>query len=279
MKLSHVYQVLDGIAPKALSDEYCAKFGAYDNSGILVDTGDDIKGVLCSLELTRAAIEKAKEVGANLIVTHHPVIYGKISDIRESDFQPLDKNLIECIKHGISVVSMHLNLDVVGGGIDESLMQAVRIASAVKGDQAQSVALIGNGETQCMEALENGAYGRVYAVQETTLLALANGLKKVLRSERVQTYGSENTPIKKAASFCGAGADEHAVQFAVEQGADVLISSDFKHHVLVLAMEKGLSVITLTHYASEQYGFEKYYQKIRTSIDLPCVYHTDKILL
>ena len=279
MKLCDVYEKLDAVAPKALSDALCAKFSYYDNSGILVDTGDEIKGVLFTLDLTQAALDHAKKAGANLIVTHHPVIYGKISDLRVNDFEPLDSKLIDAVKNGISIVSMHLNLDIADGGIDESLMQAVRIAAAIEGDNAQSVALIGKGETQYMQAVENGAYGRAYGVNATTLSALAKNLEKVLCTNRVQTYGDMNLPIKKAASFCGAGGDENAVRFAVEQGADVIISSDFKHHVLALAVEKGLAVITLTHYASEQYGFEKYYQKIRESIELPCVYHTDEILL
>ena len=54
------------------------------------------------------------------------------------------------------------------------------------------------------------------------------------------------------------GADEEAVAFAVKNGADVIVSSDFKHHVLTLANEKGIAVIALTHYASENYGFKKY---------------------
>ena len=81
------------------------------------------------------------------------------------------------------------------------------------------------------------------------------------------------------ASFCGSGADEEAVAFAVKNGADVIVSSDFKHHVLTLANEKGIAVIALTHYASENYGFEKYYKKIRQSTNLACEYHTDNELL
>ena len=273
MKLCEVYKVVDAVAPKALSDEYCAKFGAYDNSGILVDTGDDITGVLFTLDLTYAALEKAKAVGANLIITHHPVIYGKISDIRESDFAPLDRKLIACIKQGISVISMHLNLDVAAGGIDESLMQGVCLSSVEGGSFTQME------QVQVMHEVGGSGYGRVYGVEETTLGALAEGMKKTFASAHIEVYGDVNRKVKRVASFCGAGGDETGVQFAVEHGADVMISSDFKHHVIVLAIEKGLSVIALTHYASENYGFEKYYQKIRESIALPCVYHTDEILL
>ena len=81
MKLSEFYKIADTFAPKALSDEYCKLFGAYDNSGILIDLGKEIHGALFSLDLTLDAIEKAEERGANLIVTHHPAVYGKIGEI------------------------------------------------------------------------------------------------------------------------------------------------------------------------------------------------------
>ena len=271
MKLCEVYQTIDSIAPKALSDSYCANFGAYDNSGVLIDVGEEINGIVFSLDFSWGAIEKAKEVGANLIVTHHPAIYGKISDLRVGDFQPLDEKLIHCIRSGISVVSMHLNLDVATGGIDEWLQKAVCLsAGACAGVNAQ---------TQIMHPVEDGGYGRAYDVQETTLGALVDGLKKNLQTERVVVYGDTCATVKKAASFCGAGGDESAVAFAVKQGADTIVSADFKHHVIVLALEKKLNVIALTHYASEQYGFYQFYKKMSESCGLPCAYHKDSALL
>ena len=81
------------------------------------------------------------------------------------------------------------------------------------------------------------------------------------------------------ASFCGAGGDESAVDFAINEGANVVISSDFKHHVLAYALERGLCVIALTHYAAENYGFEKFYQKVRSQTNVECLYHTDERLL
>ena len=65
MKLSEIYKIADGIAPKRLSDEYCRLYGAYDNSGVLVDTGDEIKGILFALDLSNAAIAKAKEINGS----------------------------------------------------------------------------------------------------------------------------------------------------------------------------------------------------------------------
>ena len=97
MRLSEIYKILDEIAPKALSDEYCAKYGAYDNSGILVDVGEDVTSILFTLDLTNASIAHAKEIGANLIVTHHPVIYGKIGNIRADDIGLLGGKLVDAV--------------------------------------------------------------------------------------------------------------------------------------------------------------------------------------
>ena len=269
MKLCEAYQIVDGLAPKSISDEYCLTYGAYDNSGVLIDVGEEIKSAVFSLDLSVAAIEKAVQSGANLIVTHHPAIYGKISDIRASDFEPLDKKLVTVLRGGISVISMHLNLDCAQGGIDESLMQGVCLASGA--DEQKDVAL--------MHALSVGGYGRAYAIKPTTLQVLTENIKTVFSTERLEVYGDKNKTISRVASFCGGGADEAAVEFAVKQKADAILSSDFKHHVITLAIESGLSVIALTHYASENYGFEKFYQKIRQRMGIPCIFHTDDVLL
>ena len=270
MKLCEFYKIANELAPKALSDEYCEKYGAYDNSGVLIDAGEKITGALFSLDLSFAAIEKAIACKANLIVTHHPAIYGKIDGIRVGDFQPIGEKLVLALKNGISVISMHLNLDAAKGGIDESLAQGICL-SAGAGTRSLKNA-------QLMHPLLDGGYGRAYDVEATPLETLIENIKKTFQTERVAVYGAKEK-IGRVASFCGGGADEESVAFAVNQGADAIVSSDFKHHVITLALEKNLTVIALTHYASENYGFEKYYQKIRQSIALPCAYHTDEILL
>ncbi|MBR2442619.1 MAG: Nif3-like dinuclear metal center hexameric protein, partial [Clostridia bacterium] len=179
--------------------------------------------------------------------------------------------LIRCIQKGISVISMHLNLDTAKGGIDESMMEGI-LHSAGAGVRSNEGVCI-------MHPLSNGAYGRVYALPELSLQALVEGLKSTFSTERVLAYGSEEKRIGKIASFCGAGADEYSIAFAKREGADAVVSADFKHHLIMLAQELGLAVIVMTHYASENYGFKKYYEKIRGQVEIPCVYHTDNSLL
>lgn len=282
MKLNEFYKIADEIAPKALSDEICKTLGWFDNSGILIDTGEEIRGVLFSLDLSFAAIERAAEAGANLIVTHHPAMYGKFNRISANEFDPLGEKLVRCLKNGISVISMHLNLDCAVDGTDSALasgIKSVAYAATSEERRKENAEAIEQSPVAVMHPLSSGGYGRAYEIFQTPLGVLAKGIQKEFSTERVLVYGDGERKISKVASFCGAGGDEEAVAFALKNGADLIVSSDFKHHVLTFACERGLAVLSLTHYASEEYGFKKYYEKIRGRIQIPCGYHTDESLL
>lgn len=276
MKLNEIYKIADEYAPKALSDSFCSTYNAYDNSGVLVDAGEEIQGVLFSLDLSLRAIALAKGKGCNLIVTHHPAIYSKIGRLCADDHGTGEK-IVECLKNRISVISMHLNLDGAIGGTDESLKEGIQKAASGRGMVET------NGKTEILFAMQakemDGGYGRVYDVAETKLKTLFENVGKEFSTKRMTLYGEEDRKIRRVASFCGAGGDEGAVEFALKKGADVIVSSDFKHHVLASATERGLAVIALTHYASEHYGFKKYYEKIRCRVGIPCVLFTDETLI
>lgn len=262
MTLREVYERIDALYPKKISDEYVKTYGGRDNSGILIDPGKaSVTGALFSLDLSLAAIGEAKRTGKNLIVTHHPAIFFPIAGICSDD--PLGARLIACLEAGIGVISMHLNLDCARGGIDESLALALG-AQAVPAPQ---------------EPLEQGGYGRVFGIPEQTLSEFAERAKSVLNTSRAFVYGAENRKITRAASFCGAGVDGGAIACARAQGADVIVSADIKHNFICDAFEAGLCVVQLTHYASENYGFKKIYQSLNGKLGVPCAFHEDAFLL
>ena len=105
------------IAPVKLSDDFCAKYKMYDNSGIIIDCGKEVTGVLFTLDLSEAAVKLATERGYNLIITHHPAIYGGVSRIDTVNV-PQSRAIADCIKNGVSVISMHLNSDAAPEGIE-----------------------------------------------------------------------------------------------------------------------------------------------------------------
>lgn len=261
MKLNDLYRKIDAYAPKSLSDEYCAKYGAYDNSGILLGGDEEIGKVLFSLDFSSAAIAEAERIGANAVVTHHPAIYAKIGSVR--DDSPAGRNLLRALRGGISVISMHLNMDCAAGGIDEYLARAG-----------------GGKEFTIVEPLEKTGtgYGRIYDVEPIEAKALYKRIVTELGAERASVYLPENM-VRRVASFCGAGGDENAVLSAAKAGADCIVSADFKHHVVLMAIEYGMSVISLTHYASENYGFQKIYGKLKPDLGAESAYFCDERLL
>ena len=84
---------------------------SYDNVGLIAgDREKAVSAIVISLDLTSKAIAAAKECGANLIVTHHPIIFGGINALTMDDY--VGKTLVELVKSGISVISCHTNLDL-----------------------------------------------------------------------------------------------------------------------------------------------------------------------
>ena len=100
MKTKEFLSLLEEYAPLSLSSEFCEKYGAYDNSGIIVDTDSEITGVVFSLDLTKDAVLKAVQLNYNLIVTHHPAIYKGIKSISPNDA------LYLAIKNDITQISI-----------------------------------------------------------------------------------------------------------------------------------------------------------------------------
>ena len=256
MNLQEIFDKLETIAPVALSDEFCAKYKMYDNSGIIIDCKEEITGVLFSLDLSFKAIEEAKKRGFNLIVTHHPAIFGGISRISADD------TIGTCLKSGISVISMHLNFDAAPCGIDYHLMCG-----------------LGGERAETLDDVQGGGYGRVYSVKSVKFSELENAVRKNFNTDRALFYGNKNKVIKKIASFCGAGCDNKAIDFAKRNSADVFVSSDMKHHEICALLGKGINVIHLTHYSAENYGFNKIYTQISSAFSCPTAFFVDKDLL
>lgn len=259
MKLNEVFAVLEGVAPVALSDEFCKKYSMYDNSGIILRLGEDVNGALFSLDFSPAAVKKAVECGYNLIVTHHPAIYGGINRLGED---PQSAAIAECIRHGISVISMHLNFDAAPQGIDFNLMRG-----------------LGGSECEVLAPVSGGGYGRIYNIEKQVFGDYFKEVCREFNTSRALFFGDEKKTVSRVASFCGAGCDERAIKFAADGGADVFVSSDMKHHEICALVQRGINVIHLTHYSAENYGFEKIYQKIKGGLKINTAYFTDGCML
>lgn len=275
LNAQQVLKLFETHAPLSLSADYCEHYSAYDNSGIIFDSALETDGVLCALDLTEEAVRRADELGYKLILTHHPAIYSPVSKILRSDCLTPCGALAAAAVKGISVISMHLNADTAVDGIDFSLMNAVRIASGripikPRGPGVQifePLARLGTG------------YGRRFEINPVSLASLAEGIKKELGARNAFVFGDEERILTSACSFCGAGLNEESLAFAHMNGAQVVVTAEVKHHILTAAAEAGISVIQLTHYASENYGFKRLCLSVFADSELKAEYYTDGAML
>lgn len=260
MKINDILSVLEEVGPLSLSDEFCRKLNAYDNSGIIVKSSEEVNGAVFSLDLSHKTVAKAKALGYNLIVTHHPAIYHAVRRF-DAVTDPNASAIPECIKAGISVISMHLNFDTAPQGIDYYLMKG-----------------LGGQDAQILVELSGGGYGRIYDIKPQNFKEYFNTVKKTFSSERAICFGKDRL-IKRVASFCGAGCDDKSIAFAYRNNVDVFVSSELREHEIAALTANGINVIVLTHYSSENYGFNKIYQSIKQKLKVPSEYFCDDELL
>ena len=255
-KLDELMGVLEQIAPLSLSYKMI-ELGSYDNSGLLVKCSENADKILFSLDLSEEVIMRAIENNCDTIITHHPVIY---SPVKSLGLDANTKPIVQAIKHGINIISMHLNLDVAPCGIDALLSQGLG---------AKSARILSEIAPDC-------GYGREFDLS-VEFEQFKNDVSKTFKTKKAVFYGDGK--VNKVASFCGGG-DSEALNCVVKgtTSADTIVTSDMPHHVLKELIELGKKVVILPHYVSEQYGFEKFFRTVseRLNCQAETYYFEDK---
>jgi dinuclear metal center YbgI/SA1388 family protein len=110
MKIADVINVLEQVAPRSMQE-------SYDNSGLLIgDKNNPVKGVLVALDCTQDIVQEAIDRKCNLILTHHPLIYKGVKKLTGSNL--VEKTIVDCVKHDISLYAIHTNLDNYQKGVN-----------------------------------------------------------------------------------------------------------------------------------------------------------------
>jgi dinuclear metal center YbgI/SA1388 family protein len=113
MKIQDIIQVLEEKAPLQLQE-------SYDNAGLLTGSpGWECTGVLCSLDATEEVILEARQLGYNLVVAHHPIIFGGLKKINGKNY--VEKTVIAAIKNDIAIYAIHTNLDNIIDGVNNRI--------------------------------------------------------------------------------------------------------------------------------------------------------------
>ncbi|SCW42767.1 dinuclear metal center protein, YbgI/SA1388 family [Ruminococcaceae bacterium YRB3002] len=205
----------------------------YDNCGLIAgDREQKVSRVVLSLDTTSKAVECAIKNKADLIITHHPLIFGGILSVSEDDYK--GRLLRRMTKNDISNYACHTNLDMT----DDF------------GNTAIAEALCGVN----VEPLEGVACGVTFEPGYIDYMTLGRFIKVIENSLNCSGCISICDQSRKVGKvFCQGGSfDESSIPAIIDNGIDTVISGEIKHHICVLLDELGISTIIAGHSATEQ---------------------------
>lgn len=217
MTVKEIFNYLNNLFPVSTANDY-------DNPGILVGNPDgDIKKAVIALDCTLETVAFAKDQGANVIITHHPIIFSPLKKVLKGSA------VYELIRNDIAVISMHTNLDVGENGVNDCLAEKIGLSNI-----APHLASDGY-------LLKYGFLSPVTAKNFADIIA--ENLEATVK------YVDGGKEIEKVLVCSGSGGD--FIEEAIEYDFDALVTADIKHHHFLMARDNGVSLFDAGHFSTE----------------------------
>ena len=224
MKVKDIISTIESFAPLSIQERW-------DNSGLCVGSPEDeVHSVLLGLDCTPGLVDEAIACGADMIVTHHPLIFSGLKNISPENM--VGAAVIKAIKAGISIYAAHTSADKVLAGVSGAMAARLGLTDVEILDEdgdGTGLGVVGN----LPEPLP--------AEEMTRLVKEKFGLK-VLKSSR---------PLEGMISrvaMCG-GSGRSLIGAAMKSGAQLYVSGDISYHDFFT--EKGFMIMDIGHYESE----------------------------
>ncbi len=229
MKCSQLMQILEKKADKAFAMDW-------DNVGLLVGSSEkEVAKVFLALDATDGVVQEAIQAGADLLLTHHPLIFRGIKHVTAQDF--IGRRIIDMVRADMAYYAMHTNFDV----------------QVMAGLAADKIGLQECGVLDITGYEGNRAYGigRVGELPRAMSLAECCDLvKTAFGLSKARVAGDLSREVKRAAICPGSGKSE--IQKALDAGADVYVTGDIDYHEGIDMDARGMSLIDAGHYGLEQ---------------------------
>lgn len=236
MEIIEILNTLEAFAPLHLQEHY-------DNSGLQVgNPHQPVTSVLLAVDITEATVDEAVATGANLIISHHPLIFSGIKKLTGSNY--IERTVIKAIRHNIVIYSAHTNMDKAIGGVSYKMAEKLHL---------QNVRLL-HPET---ETSGLGCIGRL--PQPEDALPFITRLKTTFNVPSIRHSQLISRKITTVALCGGSGAE--FIPDAIQQQADIYITADIKYHQFFLA-ENQLIIADIGHFESEQFTKEIFNEQL-----------------
>jgi dinuclear metal center YbgI/SA1388 family protein len=213
---------------------------SWDHCGLQVgDPEGEVKRVLVALDPSSRTLGEARERGCQCLVTHHPLIFRPLDALRRDRFP--DSLVLLAARDGIHVIAAHTNLDAARIGTNEELARLLAL------DRTTAL----EAEANWMHESQYGGMGRVGELrQPTAARELARELGRILEIDVVRITGEPERVVHRVALCTGSGGG--FLERVVALGVDAFITGDIKYHEAQRAVEAGLTLIDIGHFASER---------------------------
>ncbi|MFA7636224.1 MAG: Nif3-like dinuclear metal center hexameric protein [Monoglobales bacterium] len=214
---------------------------SWDNVGLIIGNRDKtVNKVLVALDFDIEVAKEAKKAGAQLIITHHPILFSPVNKINSDT--PEGRSILFLIENGIALYSAHTNLDCAPGGINDFLVELYGFKNMRHTD---------------VEPDKTYGLGRISDLERPmTLKELSLHIAKKLNLSYINYIGRDDAIIKTAFTCSGSGAS----LISPEKDADVFITGDIKYSGARDFHQQGLNVIYVGHFETEIHAmklFEK----------------------
>ena len=244
MILQDIINIIESVAPLNYQENW-------DNSGLQVGNRNaKVNEALLTVDVTESVVNEAIDLGCNLIISHHPLLFRGLKHLTGAT--PQERCVEKAIRHNIAIYSAHTSMDAylhgVSGRIAEKLgIPNYRILIPSDTNTNAGLGVIGELPTPmtCNALLEHIAH--VFATNKAVLRWVEGAANEI-----------------KTVAICG-GAGAEFVEQAIAQGADAYISADFKYHELQTAHQR-IMVVDMDHWVSEHFTREIFEQLLSKHI-------------
>lgn len=220
---------LEELSPKGYAEKW-------DNVGLLVGRMDkEVNTIYIALDATDDVINAAAMCEADLLITHHPMIFSALKTVTADDF--IGRRVLKLAKHDISYYAMHTNFDVMGmadAAADELGLLDREVLSVTYEDE-----------------IGTEGFGRIGTLEDSmSLLELCEFVKERFDLEAVKVFGDLDSVIDVCAIAPGSG--KSMIKDAIAKGAQVIVTGDIDHHDGIDALAQGLAIIDAGHFGIEK---------------------------
>lgn len=240
MKKKDIIRVIEETCPSSLQEDW-------DNCGLQVDAGPvEIRRILVSLEASAEVLREAEEKGAQMLVTHHPLLFRGLKTIAPDD--PEGGLAMQMIQSGITQYACHTSFDKLEGGNNDDLGQRLGI---------QNIRMLGEPDGIC----RRGELPRPSSFRDF-IRAVSEALQ--IEEKFLHACGNPDAVVRSAAWCTGSGAE--FIRFAKERGCDLFITGDLKYHDAQAAKFLNICVLDAGHYGTEKIFTSNMAAKLREKL-------------